>query len=99
VEREVSRIISPQDRTLTDSRTTWVLNFFWEYPQEVLTEDFEGMKSDEVPEGVFVLINRNRLNFLKGAYNYSVPEFVEDRPAHWLLKWSGNGAALYWIQK
>jgi 4-amino-4-deoxy-L-arabinose transferase-like glycosyltransferase len=99
VEREVSRILSPQDRALTDSRTAWVLNFFWGYPQKVLTEDFEGMKSDEVPEGVFVLINRNRLNFLNRAYNYGVPEFVEDRPARWVLKWSGNGAALYWIQR
>jgi len=99
VERQVSHIISPQDRILTDSRTAWVLSFFWKYPQKVLTSDFEGMKTNEVPEGVYVLINRNRLNFLRGAYNYVFPEFVEDKPEHWQLRWSADGAELYWIQK
>ncbi|MFC2164541.1 ArnT family glycosyltransferase [Acidobacteriota bacterium] len=98
VERQVSHIISPQDRILTDTRTARVLNFFWKYPQTVLTKDFEGMKTEDVPGGVFVLINRNRLNFLKTAYNYVFPEFIENRPEHWLLKWSTDGAELHWVR-
>jgi len=98
VERQVSHIISPKDITLTDTRTAWVLNFFWKYPQTVLTKDFEGMETDKVPERVFVLINRKRLNFLNEAYNYVFPEFIKNIPEHWLLKWSADGAELYWVR-
>ena len=97
VERTVSRMLKPDDPLYTDSRTAWVLNFFWKYPKEARTKDFAGMGIDEIPTEVYVLINRERVKFLNSNYGYVPPKFYDDVPRHWLLKWRGNHAELYWI--
>ncbi len=97
VERTVSRMLKPDDPLYTDSRTAWVLNFFWKYPKEARTKDFAGMGIDDIPTEVYVLINRERVQFLNSNYGYVPPKFYDDVPRHWLLKWRGNHAELYWI--
>jgi len=97
VERIVSQMLSPEDELLTDVRTAWVLNYFWDYPEKTGVRDFEGISTQEVPPSVHVLINRDRIEFLQSAYGYAFPEFCENIPTHWILEWSGNRAELFRI--
>jgi 4-amino-4-deoxy-L-arabinose transferase-like glycosyltransferase len=97
VERRISHMLGPGDPIYTDSRTASVLNFFWKYPKEARTRDFEGMGINDVPRGVYVLINRNRIEFLNSLYGNGLPKFYENIPNDWLLKWGGNRAELYWV--
>lgn len=97
VERAISHMLAPSDPIYTDSRTAWVLEFFWKYPKKTRTWDFEDMEINDVPSRVYVLINRKRADFLNSTYGYTLPKFYEDIPNDWLLKWSGNRAELYWV--
>jgi len=97
VERTISHMLAPSDPIYTDPNTAFVLKFFWKYPKETQTWDFEGMKINNVPTGVYVLINQKRARFINSVYGYALPEFFEDIPKHWSLKWGGDRAELYWV--
>jgi len=98
VERIMSRgYLKPGDIIYTDSRTAWVLKFFWKYPKETRTFDFTGMAVNEIPEEAYVLINRDRADFINEADGYVLPEFYCDLPDYWELKWRKNRAELYWV--
>lgn len=96
-ERAISHMLVPSDPIYTDLRTASVLEFFWKYPKKTRVWDFEGMETNDVPTGVYVLINRNRLDSLNSAYGYVLPKFYENIPNHWLLRWNENRTELYWV--
>ena len=98
-ERAISRILTPQDSIYTDSRTAWALKFFWKYPEKTQAVDFKAMAVNEVPLGVYVLINRPRADFLSATYGYILPKFYKDIPTFWVLKWHAKQAELYWVPK
>jgi hypothetical protein len=72
------------------------LDFFWKYPKETQTHDFSGMDINDVPKGVYVLINHYRVDFLNSAYGYVLPRFYNRVPNQWVLKWANYDAELYW---
>ncbi|MCK4822297.1 hypothetical protein KA005_41425, partial [bacterium] len=96
VARRVSRLLTPQDPVYTDSRTAWVLNFFWKYPEQTRTTDFAGMRAEDIPENTYVLINPARLTFMHHNYGYKIPKFIGHIPKGWELKWQYDQARLYW---
>ena len=98
VERVVYRHLSPRDTVYTDSRTASVLPFFWKYPEKSHFVNFEGMATAEVPSGVYVLVNRHRMDFLASTYGVRPPEFYASPPAHWREKWKAPDATLYWVE-
>ena len=87
-------MLKSRDVLYTDSRTAWALRFLWEYPG---IHDFESMGTTEIPEGSYVLIKRWLTDVLDEVYGYILPDFYNDIPDHWRLKWSGHQAELYWI--
>lgn len=96
VERQVSALLRPDATLLTDSRTAMVLRFFWKYPEFMGTCDFQGMETRDVPDGAYVLINRDRVDFLHSAYGSEPPKYYQEVPTHWQLKWRARRAELYW---
>ena len=94
--RRVSHLLTPQDPVFTDSRTAWVLIFFWGYPAQTKTTDFEGKMAEDIPENAYILINPTRLTFLHRNYGYEIPVFTENIPEDWELKWQYDQARLYW---
>jgi len=94
-ERAVCRLVSPSDPLYTDSRTRSVLEFFWRYKPATNGHDFAAMRAAEIPSGSFVLINRERIEFLKRFHSYEPPQFYTQVPAAWGQKWHSDGAGLY----
>jgi len=97
VERSLQHILTTNDVIYTDTRTAWVLHFFWKYPPVQRTYDFSDRDDSDFRTSAYVLINRNRVDFLKSMYLYKPPKFYNNIPHHWKLKWSGYNAELYYI--
>ncbi|MCX5666844.1 MAG: glycosyltransferase family 39 protein [Candidatus Omnitrophica bacterium] len=97
-ERVVSHILTPADPLYTDSRTPWVLEFFWHYNKAAHAHDFTGMRAEDIPTGSFVLINKERVEFLKSLYSYEPPQFYTSHPKSWINKWHSEHADLYQIE-
>jgi hypothetical protein len=95
VERRLTRRVSPGAGLFTDARTASVLDFFWGYPTDSATRDFEGATRDAILPGSLVLIHRGRAQFLHDAYGYHLPEFFAGVPDDWTLEWSHGPGALY----
>jgi 4-amino-4-deoxy-L-arabinose transferase-like glycosyltransferase len=98
VERRVARIVSPDALLYTDWWTAFDLLFFWKYPINKHVVDFIGMGANDIPKGSYVLLNRNVIEQLTHAMHYIKPKFYDNAPDAWLLKWSGNGSALYLVR-
>ena len=94
-ERVISQILTPTGPLYTDSRTSWVLDYFWHYNKATHTHDFTGMLAKDIPAGSFVLINKERVEFLKSLYNYVPPQFYTAPPKSWINKWHSDSADLY----
>jgi hypothetical protein len=94
-ERVVSRILAPTDPLYTDSRTPWVMEYFWHFNKATHAHDFTGMLAEDIPAGSFVLINKERVEFLKSLYGYVPPQFYSDPPKSWINKWHSDSADLY----
>jgi hypothetical protein len=101
--KEVTRIVRPTDPLYTDPLTAKALEFHWKYPDAMSVKDFEEMTPADVPSGSFVLIDRQRLNWLRinvgsywltRKYAYQGPRF-DPVPAGWKRVWSNSNAALY----
>jgi 4-amino-4-deoxy-L-arabinose transferase-like glycosyltransferase len=95
VERRVAQIVKPMEALYTDSRTAWMLQFFWHYPRGNATDDFEALEANKIPAGSYVLINPERLDLLTGAYHYHPPRFIGNIPPHWQSIWHYQAAVLY----
>jgi len=105
--RIISNVLKPSDRVYADILSVKALEFFWGYPEEVGTIDFEDMKlSHEVSNGSFVFVHPVALEWLetnagmwvgKGPV-YNKPNFVANRPSSWKLVWEKNNARLYHVE-
>jgi hypothetical protein len=97
VERVVHQRLSPSDRVFTDAKTARALRFFWKYPTEARLVLFEGMKREDIPKDVYVLINRRRMEHSRKVYGVVPPDFFDRPPEEWLRVWADHGGELYWV--
>jgi 4-amino-4-deoxy-L-arabinose transferase-like glycosyltransferase len=96
VERSVSRIVSPDTPLYTDSRTAWLLTFFWSYPKQTATVDFARMQASEIPPGAYVFVNPRGVEVVL-HYGYRPPAFLDAAPAGWVPRWESGPARLYQV--
>ena len=96
-ERAISHLLTPADPLYTDSRSYFVLDFFWHYSKIMHAHDFAGMRAEDIQAGSFVLINKQRVEFLKSLYGYKAPQFYTGPPKLWVNKWHSDSADLYQI--
>jgi len=94
-ERLAAARLSPSDRLYTDRRTLRVLEFFWSFPKQAYGHDFQGLTAQDIPDGSYVLINRDKLRFLSNNYDYTIPSFCSETPAGWSVVSKSRGAVLY----
>jgi len=98
VQRSIAGIVGPQDTIYTDSQTPSVVKFLWGYPKTTQFCDFRGLQAAQVPHGVYVLIDRKQASFLSAHYGDALPDFFDRVPDSWSVRWSGHGAALYFVE-
>lgn len=96
VERSLARMLSPATPLYTDSRTAWLLRFFWSYPAQAATVDFAGMQGSDIPPGAYVFVNPRRVEIVR-HYGYRPPAFLEIAPARWVPRWESGPARLYLV--
>jgi hypothetical protein len=72
-----------------------VLRFYWGYPESTCVKDFAGLSVTDIPSGSYVLINRERLDFLVSWYGYSVPAFYRAIPSDWRAVLADAKGTLY----
>lgn len=104
--RQLSGIIRPTDKVYTDPLSAKALQFFWNYPKEMKTIDFEGMRADQVEPNSFVLTDKFRLDWLKvnvsmwltKDYGYHEPQFLTQPPESWKRVWQNQHATLYKVE-
>jgi 4-amino-4-deoxy-L-arabinose transferase-like glycosyltransferase len=96
VERGLARMLSPGTPLYTDSRTAWLLRFFWSYPTKPATVDFAGMQAGEIPPGAYVFVNPRRVEVVL-HYGYRPPAFLDAPPAGWVPRWESGPARLYQV--
>jgi 4-amino-4-deoxy-L-arabinose transferase-like glycosyltransferase len=94
-ERLAAARLSPSDRLYTDRRTLRVLEFFWSFPKQAYGHDFQGLTAHDIPDGSYVLINRDKLRFLSNNYGYAIPSFCSETPLGWTVVSKTRGAVLY----
>jgi hypothetical protein len=94
-ERLAAARLSPSDRLYTDRRTLRVLEFFWSFPKQAYGHDFQGLTAQDIPDGSYVLINRDKLRFLSNNYDYAIPSFCSETPSGWTVVSKTRGAVLY----
>lgn len=94
-ERLAASRLSPSDRLYTDRRTLRVLEFFWSFPKQAYGHDFQGLTAQDIPEGAYVLVNRDKLRFLSNSYDYVIPNFCSEVPAEWTVVDKSDSAVLY----
>jgi hypothetical protein len=97
VQRAVANLVNPHDTLYSDKQTPAVLNFLWGYPKITHFCNFRGLKSDQVPAGAYVLIDRKWAMFVSSHYGETLPEFFEHAPKSWATEWSGRDAVLYLV--
>ena len=97
VERAVSRLIPTSAPLYTDWRTPRVLEFFWRFKPATDVHDFAGMRAEEIPPGSLVLINRTKVESLKGMYSYKPPRFYSEIPKTWINRWHSDKGDLYLV--
>lgn len=95
VERQLASQISPDTTFYTDRRTLRILEFFWGFPEQTGGRDFQGLAAGAVRPGAYVLVNPEKLRFLRGNYEYAVPEFCEQVPEGWEPALTAGKAILY----
>jgi 4-amino-4-deoxy-L-arabinose transferase-like glycosyltransferase len=98
VERDLARMLSPDTPLYTDSRTAWLLRFFWSYPTKMATADFAGMQATEIPPGSYVFVNPRRVEIVL-HYGYKRPAFLDAAPAGWVPRWERGPARLYQVPR
>ena len=105
--RVVSSLTRPSDTIYTDRLSQHALEFYWRYPADVATVNFEGMKSlDRVAPGALVFVHPRAIDWLtvnSGMWltnnsPYEVPDVTGKASSSWSVVWQGGGAALYRVQ-
>ncbi len=97
-EKQLSRIVRPDDTLFCDPRTQLALNFYWGYPSRTNTFDTALFKESEIPPGSFVFVNNKLLDQEQQVYGTQKPSYSADTPPNWELQNSGNGWKLFRIQ-
>jgi 4-amino-4-deoxy-L-arabinose transferase-like glycosyltransferase len=101
VERAVAGRMSHSDVVYTDLATAKNLVFLRTGRFSLAgatTVPWEELDLATVPAGSYVLVNRNRLDFLATSYDYPVPPLTARPPVTWRKEWFGNGAELYRVE-
>jgi len=97
VEKALSRMLGPETPVFADGITLAGLRFFWAYPQGTRLVEFGGMRTQEIPNGAYVLINPRRAA-VRVQQGWKPPEFFyEDVPATWIRTWESSSARLYLV--
>jgi 4-amino-4-deoxy-L-arabinose transferase-like glycosyltransferase len=99
----LARLVRPDDTVYTDPLSRKALEFHWQYPAKTAIVDFEGMNRGEIRPGSFVLVDKNRLNWLDvnvsmwltEDYGYHEPEFSQSPPEAWKVVWRNRYATLF----
>jgi hypothetical protein len=95
VEKTLSRMLSPETPIFSDGLTLAGLSFFWAYPERTRSVEFGAMRTKDIPDGGYVLVNPRRAAILVQQH-WKPPEFFyEEVPVTWERKWEGSGARLY----
>jgi hypothetical protein len=105
--KAVSRLLQPSARLYTDILSIHGLEFFWGYPEQMATVNFEDMAaSTNIQPGSHVLVNRKYLEWLANmagwwptkSENYRKPEYYDLVPSTWKRIWGDDDAALYYAE-
>jgi len=104
--RHISGIVKPTDKIYTDPLSIKAFEFFWNFPQETKTVNYEGMRAEQVEPNGFVLADKFRLDWLKvnvsmwltKDYGYHEPEFLTRPPRSWKRVWQNQYATLYKVE-
>lgn len=105
--RAISNMITPSDQTYADIISVKALEFFWRYPDDMKTIDFEGINfSSEIQRGSYIFINPKYVNWLvlnEGMWVnkypiYKKPYFYEKIPSNWKEIWKDGSAKLYQVE-
>jgi hypothetical protein len=95
VEKALSRMLSPESPVFSDGITLAGLRFFWAYPQGTRLVEFGGMRTTEIPNGAYVLVNPKRAA-VRVQQGWKPPEFFyEEAPRTWIRTWESSSARLY----
>ena len=100
VQRNVAARLQSSDVIYTDFRTAADLVFFRTgllLPSNATTIPWEGVDEKGFPEGAYVLINKENIDFLSTTYKYEIPSFVAKPPSTWRRDRSYSSADLYVI--
>ncbi len=101
--RDVAGLIKPSEKVYTDPLSAKALQFFWGYPSDMRTVNYEGMRTADVEPNSAVLVDTFRLDWLRvnvsmwltSEYGYHAPEFSEKAPESWKIVWRDRNATLY----
>jgi hypothetical protein len=64
-------------------------------PSNATTIAWEKIDVRKIPNGAYVLINKNKIDSLKKNYKYENPDFVTKPPSTWERVWIYGNASLY----
>lgn len=104
--KTVSRLLHPSDKLYTDILTIHGLEFFWDYPRRMNTQNFEEMGPFvTIPPRSYVLVNKRYLDWLTDyagwwptqSADYRKPEFHNRIPSSWKKIWGNGNAVLYQV--
>jgi 4-amino-4-deoxy-L-arabinose transferase-like glycosyltransferase len=102
----VSGLVQSSNRLYSDILSIHGLEFFWGYPKDMVSINFEDMASPEIPPDSYVLVNRKYLDWLAShagwwptkSERYLKPIYYDQVPSSWRRVWSDDDAALYYTQ-
>ncbi len=97
--RAVVDVVPPGETVFTDLTTTRDLRFFWGYEEPNRVRHFEDDDPESLPSGTFVLVHRDRLEFLERLYDRKPPRFVDAIPAEWELYERLPGGEVYRVSR
>ncbi len=95
--RSAVGVVDPTARSYTDPRTLLDLRLFWGYPPAMNTTDFTGLAPGDFEPGAYVLVNRDRLRFLKRVYDTDPPVLTQAIPPGWELLRRLPGGEIYQV--
>lgn len=100
VERKVSARLDKTDIVYTDYRTAANLVFFRNgvlSPSTTTTISWEHVKREQIPNGAYVLFNRDKTDLLAKAYKYETPISLLQGSRSWTKVWAFGNAELYLV--
>jgi 4-amino-4-deoxy-L-arabinose transferase-like glycosyltransferase len=101
VVRDVIPNLNASDIVYTDFRTAVTLAFLRTgllLPSSDIVIPYENLNQRDLRIGSYVLINKQKTDFLAASYGYRSPEFVNAPPNTWKKVWSEKRADLFRIE-